>query len=201
MGVPKATRPCRGRSLIPSRAMLSGLAMRTSVFPERRPAEASARRTCGVSRTVEAWPAQRRGELNAGRCVRQSKIAVTRVTRVVVGSRSLSARFHQPADAGPFAGRCSVAGRPGLSWAVHRSCRLRCRRVLPGERRCTRATSGGGDRQANVWREPHGGSVASTATGRTRCGSMITAKQNRRTTSHARGGWESFALGTVSPAS
>jgi hypothetical protein len=30
---------------------------------------------------------------------------------------------------------------------------------------------------------------------------MFKAKKIRRNTGHARGGWESFALGTVSPAS
>ena len=36
--------------------------------------------------------------------------------------------------------------------------------------------------QANVWRQPHGGSVVSTTAGRTRPGSPITAKQNQRNT-------------------
>jgi hypothetical protein len=36
--------------------------------------------------------------------------------------------------------------------------------------------------QANVWRQPNGGSVASAPAGRNRRGSSITAKQNRQKT-------------------
>ena len=72
----------------------------------RRPAEAPARRTCGVSRTVEAWPAHPRVECNAGRRSRRSKVGAPRGVQVAFGRRSQRARFHQPADAGPFAGLC-----------------------------------------------------------------------------------------------
>jgi len=60
---------------------------------------------------------------------------------------------------------------------------------------------GRGASQANVWREPHGGSVGSTPAGRIQYGSAIAAKQNRRTTRHTGGIWTSSASGTVPPAS
>jgi hypothetical protein len=47
---------------------------------------------------------------------------------------------------------------------------------------CEAGTRNSGVSQANVWREPHGGSVASTPAGCTRRGSPITAKRNHGNT-------------------
>ena len=55
-------------------------------------------------------------------------------------------------------------------------------RVVPSESTTTGSLPPGGGSQANVWREPHGGSVVSTSAGRTRCGCPITAKQNHGNT-------------------
>jgi hypothetical protein len=60
---------------------------------------AQVRRTCGISHTVEASPAQPRVELDAGPPSPRSRIVESRDGRGAVGRQSRWGRFHRPADA------------------------------------------------------------------------------------------------------